>query len=341
MKNIKRILSAFMVVTIMVTFLTGCASETKTSNDETENGESTKSIALRMSQASAADGAIGLSMERFSELINERTNGRYTINTFHNGQLGSERDNIEAVQMDNLDIAVVNQAPLSNFVPEIGAVDLPYVITSYEHADNVFLGEVGDEFLNRLANHKIQGLTIWESGFRNLTNSKKEVNSVDDVKGLRIRVMENKIHQDLWRILGADPVAMAWGDAYTALQQGAIDGQENPATVIDKNNVGEVNKNMAITEHVYSTVFIIMSPKTWNALSAEDQKIFKEAAVEAGLYERKLSREMDQEAVSNLESMGVKVTYPDKQGFIDATEKIRKKYGGEFSEVLKKIEEQK
>ncbi|HHV39381.1 MAG TPA: TRAP transporter substrate-binding protein DctP [Tepidimicrobium sp.] len=338
MKNFKKILSAFVIITLMATVLAGCTSESKNPKDEAGNG---KSITLRMSQASAADGAIGLSMEKFAELIHEKTDGRYTVETFHNGQLGSERDNIEAVQMDNLDIAVVNQAPLSNFVPEIGAVDLPYVITSYEHADNVFLGEIGDGFLEQLADHKIQGLTIWESGFRNLTNSKKEVNSVEDVKGLRIRVMENKIHQDLWRSLGADPVAMAWGDAYTALQQGAIDGQENPATVIDKNNVGEVNKNMAITEHVYSTVFIIMSPKTWNSLTPEDQDIFKEAALEAGLYERELSRKMDQEAISNLEGIGVKVTYPDKQGFIDATEKVREDYGKEFSELLKKIEEQK
>lgn len=154
-----------MIVTFMATVLIGCSGET----------EKSKSIALRMSQASAADGAIGLSMEKFAELISEKTDGRYTINTFHNGQLGSERDNIEAVQMDNLDIAVVNQAPLSNFVPEIGAVDLPYVITSYEHADNVFLGEIGDDFLNQLSDHKMQGLTIWESGFRNLTNGKRKL----------------------------------------------------------------------------------------------------------------------------------------------------------------------
>lgn len=293
---------------------------------------------LRMSQVSAADGAIGQAMDRFAELIKERTEGRYVIHTFHNGQLGSERDTIEACQLGNLDIAVVNQGPLGNFVSEISAVDLPYVILDYEHADRIFLGEIGKELLEKLNSVGLYGLAIWESGFRNLTNSKRDIHSVDDVKGLRIRVMENRIHQALWRALGADPVPMAWGDAYTALQQGAIDGQENPATVIDKNNVVEVNKKMAITEHCYSTVFLIMSPGTWNSLSAEDKKIFKDTADEVGIFERELSRKMDVEAISNLESKGMIITRPDKQGFIEKSQSVRETFGKEFADMLIRIE---
>jgi len=346
---LKRVFSGILASLMIAASLAGCGGgsapqQSAASGSAPAAAESSGqaapegAITLRMSQASAADGAIGLSMEKFKELIEEKTGGRYSISTFHNGQLGSERDNIEGCQMGNLDIAVVNQAPLSNFVSEIAAVDLPYVITGPEHADKVFLGEVGDGFLEKLGTTGIHGLTIWESGFRNLTNSKKEVNSVEDVKGLRIRVMENKIHQDLWKELGADPVAMAWSEAYTALQQNAIDGQENPATVIDKNNVVEVNKNMAITQHVYSTVFIIMSPKAWNALSPEDQAIFKEAALEAGQFERELSRKMDTEAIETLKSKGMVVTYPDKQGFIDATAALRERYGKDFADTLAKIE---
>ncbi len=210
------------------------------------------SVHLRMAQASAADGAIGISMEKFAEEVKEKSDGRITISVFHNGQLGSERDNIEACELGNLDIAVVNQSVLANFIPEIAAFDLPYVIESTEHADKVFLGEVGQDFLDRLSEVELKGLGIWESGFRNLTNSKREVNSAKDIEGLRVRVMENEIHQKLWKSLGADPVPMAWSEAYTGMQQGALDGQENPSTVIDKNNVVEVNKEMAITEHVYS-----------------------------------------------------------------------------------------
>ena len=295
-------------------------------------------IVIRMAQASAADGAIGLSMDNFAKDVEEKSNGRIVVHTFHNGQLGTERENIESVQMGNLDIAVVNQSVLVNFFPDISVFDLPYTITSAEHADKVFLGEIGQSFLNKLPEVRLHGLAIWESGFRNLTNSKREVNTADDVKGLRIRVMENKIHQDLWGALGADPVPMSWSDAYTGMQQGAIDGQENPATVIDKNNVVEVNKNMAMTEHCYSTVFLVMAPKTWDRLSPEDQKLITDCMNKASLDERALSRKMDKEAITTLESKGMVVTYPDKSLFIERSKPVREFYSKDFPELAAKIE---
>lgn len=294
-------------------------------------------IVIRMAQASAADGAIGLSMDNFAKDVEEKSNGRIVVHTFHNGQLGTERENIESVQMGNLDIAVVNQSVLVNFFPDISVFDLPYTITSAEHADKVFLGEIGQSFLNKLPEVRLHGLAIWESGFRNLTNSKREINSADDVKGLRIRVMENKIHQDLWGALGADPVPMSWSDAYTGMQQGAIDGQENPATVIDKNNVVEVNKNMAMTEHCYSTVFLVMAPKTWDRLSPEDQKLITDCMNKASLDERALSRKMDKEAITTLESKGMVVTYPDKTLFIERSKPVRDFYSKDFPELAARI----
>lgn len=332
---LKKIMAATLALT-MAAALAACGGDSNTSGAQ-QDGEG-GTIELRMAQASAADGAIGLSMDAWAADINEKTEGRYKINTFHNGQLGGERDNVEACQLGNLEMAVVNQSVLTNFLPDMAAFDLPYLITSTEHADKVFLGEIGQEQLDKLETVGLKGLAIWESGFRNLTNSKKEINSAADVAGLRIRVMENKLHQDLWSALGADPVPMAWGDAYTAMQQGAIDGQENPTTVIDKNNVVEVNKNLAITEHVYSTVYILMSPKTWNSLSEEDQQIFTDTMAEASVSERELSRQMDAEAIETLESKGMVVTYPDKQGFIDATQGVRDQYGSEYADIIAKVE---
>ncbi|MCI8513733.1 MAG: TRAP transporter substrate-binding protein DctP [Lachnospiraceae bacterium] len=294
-------------------------------------------IELRMAQASAADGAIGQSMEEFAKLVNEKSGGRIEITVFHNGQLGTERDNVEACQLGNLDIAVVNNSVLANFIPWFSAFDLPYVIENTDHADKVFLGEIGDDMLKAMDDVGIKGLSVWESGFRNLTNSVREVNSLADVSGLRIRVMENAVHQALWGALGADAVPMNWSDAYTAMQQGAIDGQENPTTVIDKNNVVEVNKNLAVTEHVYSTVSIIMAPSVWNSLSADDQKILTDAMAEIEVSERELSRTMDTEAVSTLESQGMKVTRPDKDEFIEATKTVRDEYGKDYADVLDRV----
>lgn len=294
-------------------------------------------VHLRMAQTSAADGAIGKSMEAFARDVQEKSNGRIEISLFHNGQLGSERDNIEACELGNLDIAVVNQSVLANFIPEIAAFDLPYTIRNEAHADRVFLGPIGQDFLQRLETVRLHGLGIWESGFRNLTNSKRAVDGVGDVAGLRIRVMENKIHQELWKTLGADPVPMSWGDAYTGLQQGALDGQENPATVIDKNNVVEVNKHMAITQHVYSTVFLIMSPKTWESLTPEDREIITDCMAEANAAERAMSRAMDKAAIKTLEEKGMQVTYPDKKEFIADTQSVRDMFGARYRETLAQI----
>lgn len=322
--KMKRTLLAAAFAVAAAAALTGC-------------GDSGGKVVLRMAQASAQDGAIGKSMDAFAKDVLEKSHGRLQVETFHNGQLGSERENIESVQMGDLDIAVVNQSVMVNFEPTIAVFDLPYTIHSTEHADKVFLGDIGKEYLKKLERVRLHGFAIWESGFRNLTNSKRPVNSVDDVKGLRIRVMENKIHQDLWAALGADPVPMSWSDAYTGLQQGAIDGQENPATVIDKNNVIEVNKNMAMTEHVYSTVFLIFSQKVWKRLTDEDRKILTECMDKASVSERELSRKMDKEAVLSLASRGMKVTYPDKKPFIERTQGVRDKYGANFKEMAQRI----
>ncbi|WP_156540695.1 TRAP transporter substrate-binding protein DctP [Gallibacterium genomosp. 3] len=298
-------------------------------------------ITLKMNQVSSEKGAIGQAMEKFAELIHERTNGRYTINTFHNGQLGGERDSLENAQMGIIDLTVVNQSVLANFIPDISALDIPYMITSKEHADNIFLGDIGEHYLKELDKVGLKGLSIWESGFRNLTNSKRAINKVEDVHTLRIRTMENKIHQEFWRTLHTDPVPMAWSEAYTAMQQGAIDGQENPILVILTNNVGLVNKHLAITEHVYSTVFIIMSPKLWAHLSHEDRKIFTDTAKEVAIYERKINRSLEEDALNKLKETGVLVTYPDKEGFIKMSELFRNSFQSKYFEMFKRIEKAK
>lgn len=292
---------------------------------------------FRLSHGMAADGAFGVYMERFSELVGEKTEGRYQVDVYHNGQLGSERDTVEACQLNNLDFAIVNQAVLANFIPQFSALDLPYLFESYDHVDKVFGGEIGQTLLDQMTDIGIVGVEAFESGFRNLTNNKHEVNSVADVDGLRIRVMENQIHQETWRTLGADPVPMSWGDAYTAMQQNAIDGQENPTVVIEQNHVAEVNKYISITEHAYSTTFLICSQKTWSGMSEEDQALFKEAAAEASAEYKEFVRSTEQDSLDLLQEEGMTVSYPDKQEFIDATASVREAHKEEFGDLIDQI----
>lgn len=294
-------------------------------------------ITLRMAQTSSETGAIGQTMEEFADKIYEATDGKYKIETYHNGQLGAEIDTIEGCQMGTIDIAVVNQSTIGNFISDFQALDIPYLITSTEQADDVFLGDIGNGFLEKLSGAQLYGLGIWESGFRNLTNSKRDVNSLQDVGGLKIRTMENQIHIAFWKEMGADATPMSWGEAYTALQQGALDGQENPSTVILTNNVAQVNDRLAVTQHAYSTVFLVMSPATWNSLGEEYQQIFKDVMEECNISERELSRQMDAEAIDQLIEQGMTVTYPDKQEFVDAASGLYEEWEEQYGSVISEI----
>lgn len=324
------IIASILVVTLV---LAGFSVSKDRQTPITQDG----TITLRMAQTSSETGAIGQTMEEFADKIYEATDGKYKIETYHNGQLGAEIDTIEGCQMGTIDIAVVNQSTIGNFINDFQALDIPYLITSVEQADKVFLGEIGNSFLEKLSGAQLYGLGIWESGFRNLTNSKKEVNSQQDVEGLKIRTMENQIHIAFWKEMGADATPMSWGEAYTALQQGALDGQENPCTVILTNNVAQVNSHLAVTQHAYSTVFLVMSPATWNSLGEEYQEIFKEVMAECNVSERELSRQMDAEAIDQLKEQGMTVTYPDSQEFVDAASGLYDEWEEEYGNVISEI----
>lgn len=326
-----------LTITLAITVLALLLSGFSILKDQQVAANQDGTITLRMAQTSSETGAIGQFMEIFADQIYEKTNGRYKIETYHNGQLGSEIDTIEGCQMGTIDIAVVNQSTLGNFISEFQALDIPYLITSVEQADAVFLGDIGQQFLDKLSGVQLYGYGIWESGFRNLTNSVKPVNSVADVSGMRIRTMENQIHIAFWKEMGADAAPMSWSDAYPALQQGALDGQENPSTVILTNNVAQVNNQLAVTEHAYSTVFLIMSPTTWANLGEEYQEIFTRVMAECSVSERELSRQMDAEAIGKLEEQGMVATYPDKQEFVDKAANLYSQWEETYGDVITQI----
>lgn len=330
----KKIICLTIAGTLLAVSMTGCAAFDKVKKPD-ENGV----LTFKVAHDSADTVPVSVGLFKFEELVEERSNGKIQIEVYNNGQLGSASDYVVNTQLGTLDMGVVNQSVLSSFVTDLAAADIPYIIESYEHADRVFEGEAGAYYskeVNDLMGTQV--LDIWEVGFRDLTNSKHPVNSLEDVAGLRIRTMDNKVHQEFWKSLGADPVPMSWNEAYTAMQQGAIDGQENPLSVILGNNVAEVNKELAMTEHVYSSIFFLMSEDAWNALTPEQQELIKECAKEAGQYEREDQRRQEQEALAELEAQGMSVTYPDKQEFIDATTEFRKEFSAQYQHIVDMIE---
>lgn len=329
----KKIISVLLVGVLTTGLLAGCALLDKEKKPD-ENGI----LTLKVAHDSAETVPVAKGLAKFEELVEERTDGKVNIEVYNNGQLGSASDYVVNTQLGTLDMGVVNQSVLSSYVEDVSAVDIPYIIEDYEHADRVFEGETGEYYgqeVNELMGTHV--IDIWEVGFRELTNSDHPVNSVEDVKGLKIRTMDNNIHQEFWKSLGADPVPMSWNEAYTAMQQKAIDGQENPLSVILGNNVAEVNKELAITDHVYSSIFFIVSDDAWEALSDEQQEIVSKCAKEAGQYERTEQRKQSEEALSELEKLGMKVTEPDKTDFIEASKKFQEQYSEQYQNVIDMI----
>jgi tripartite ATP-independent transporter DctP family solute receptor len=271
-----------------------------------------------------------LAAEKFKALTEKYTSGSVTVTIFPNAKLGDERTLLERMKMGIVDAGIITNGPIINFVPRFGAIDLPFLFRNPEHAYKVLDGSIGQGLFADLEKQGWKGLAWAERGFRNLTNSKKAVNSPDDVKGLKIRVMQNPVYVDSFKALGANAVPMAWTEALTALQQGTVDGQENPLNVIVAFKLNESQKYMAITRHAYAPAPILMSMVTWKKLNPDQQKAVVKAAQEAAVYERAFNNASEKLWVKELEGKGMKVTTPDLKPFLAAVKPVYDAYTPKF-----------
>ena len=207
------------------------------------------------------------SMKFFKELAEKNSDGRITVDLYHSSQLGDDREMMEALQMGTQEMTCPSTAPIAPFVNGFKVFDLPFLFPTYEAADYVLDGPVGQDLLNQLPKIGLIGLAYWENGYRQLTNSKTAVSSPADCKGLKIRTMENPIHLAAWKALGANPTPMAFGELFSAMQQKVVDGQENPWGTIYLQNFPEVQDYTTDTGHVYSPFVLLISKKFWGQAS--------------------------------------------------------------------------
>jgi len=289
---------------------------------------------LKLAHAVSTAAPYHLGSERFVQVLSERLGDRFEIIIFPNKQLGSERSLVEQLQIGSIDLVVTSTGPLGGFVPEMLVVDLPFLFRNTQHVDHVFEGPIGQSLLTSLEKAGIKGLAFWENGFRNLTNNRRAVFKPEDCRGLIIRTMENEIHLESFRLLGANPTPMAWGEALTALKQGAIDGQENPINIIYTHGIYDFQKNLALTAHFYSPALLLMNLEKYEELSPTDRKAFWEAAQIAGRYEKELIRRGEAETLKKLEDLGMRVTLPDRSFFRKAMAPVYQKYQSRFGETL-------
>jgi len=252
-----------------------------------------------------ANSHYGAGALAFKEALERLSNGRYRLTIQRND---NEREAIESVQIGTLDFSLTSTGPVGNFVPEVRAVDVPFLFRDYAHARGALDAEVGQGILAKFPARGLVGVVWMENGFRHLTNSRREVASPADLRGLKVRTMENQVHMRAFSTLGALPTPMAFSELIPALQQGTVDGQENPIPVIVANNINQVQKYLSLTGHVYSPALLIGSPALWNRLNAADKAIFQEAAKAGRDANRARVTADDQNGVEELRRRGMTVT---------------------------------
>jgi tripartite ATP-independent transporter DctP family solute receptor len=276
-----------------------------------------------------------LGMVRYAQLVRERTQGRVAIQIHHSRQLGDERQVVEGLQLGTVHLTVTSTGPLGGFVPEMNALDLPFLFRDAAHAYKVLDGEIGRELLAKFEAVGIKGLAFWENGFRHITTGKKLIERPADLKGLKIRVMENRVHQAAFRQLGADATPMAWGEVFTSLQQGLLDAQENPIPIVSTFKLYEVQKYLSLTGHVYSPAPVLMSKKTWDRMPPDLQKILLDTAMEVAKVQRQLNRGQEEKQLGELRAKGMTVIeHPDRAAFREAMKPVFEQFQGQFAKGL-------
>jgi tripartite ATP-independent transporter DctP family solute receptor len=263
---------------------------------------------LKMALASPENHPAAVGMKKFAETVAAKTNGRIKINLFFNSSLGSDQAVVTAIKGGTVELAVMNTGILATEAKELAIFDFPFLFANEKESDAIVDGPIGKKMHALLEPKGIIGLSYWELGYRQITNSKRPLTKVEDVDGLKLRVIPNTINVDWVKALNANPTPLPFPEVYGALEQKAIDGQENPINVIASNKFWEVQKHLAITNHQYNPQSVIMSKRVWDTLSAADRKIIDDAADEAAKLQRSQARASVADSLETLRKNGMQVT---------------------------------
>ena len=289
---------------------------------------------MRISISTAQNSHQGVAIDTFAKEVEKRTAGRYKVQTFYNGSLGGERESIEAVQLGTQELAFSSSGPVPNFVPETKILDVPFLFRDKAHARAVLDGPIGQELLTKFESKGFKALAWGENGVRHMTNSKRAVNEPGDLKGLKMRTMENPVHVAAYKGLGIVTTPMAFPEVFTALQQGTVDGQENPLflfTLLKMQTVGQ--KYITTWGYMADPLVFVVNKEIWNSWTPADQAIVRQAAVDAGHQEIAIARkgliEADKPVIKGIEALGVTVTQltpAQREAFVTATRGVYNKW---------------
>lgn len=339
-KGFVKVIGVLIIGCLISSSFVGCKkNSTKVAADVNKAPEK---ITIRVSNgASESAPTVQASINVFAPAVEEASNGRITVENYYSSVLGDDTKATEACRSGELEIASTSTAPLVGLIPELAIFDIPFLFNSYEEADAIIDGPIGDILNKKMEEKGLINLAWDENGFRDLTNSVRPVYSPEDLKGLKIRTMENKYHLEAWKALGASPTPMSWNEVFTALQQGIIDGQENPIPNFYSARIQEVNEYITTTGHVYSPLLFLFSKQIFDTYDSETQQILRDAARKFALAERSLNREQTELKKQALIDEGctvVELTAAQKKVFQDKTQSVwasvEKQVGSDLIDVL-------
>lgn len=305
---------ALLALTFTAVSLSGCGAQQSNSGGASQNPTSTI-IKFATNGPADPDYPQIIAANRFKQIVEEKTNGQLKVEIYPAGQLGDARTITEGVQMGTIEMGDVENGPMGRFVPMANLWDLPYLFKDLDHAHKVLDGPIGDMVRERFLNIGIRHLGFNDGGFRYFTNSKRPIRTPEDMKGLKIRVMESEVMIKSINAFGASAIPMAFGEVYSALDQGVVDGQENPLDLINSMKFFEVQKYLSLSEHFYYPRQYIISEAFYQKLSPEQQRIIEEAAKEACAVQRSELAKYTERMLDALKAEGMEIVEVDKEAF--------------------------
>lgn len=288
---------------------------------------------LKMAYALSENSHYGAGAAAFAKAL-ESGAPDFKVQQFPNSQLGGEREVIEGLQLGTIDLAIVSTGATLNFVPQTGVFDIPFLFRDLAHARKVLDSKIGQDMLAEFPKRGLVALAWGEQGFRHLTNNERAVKEPADIKGLKIRTTENPIHIAAFRELGVLATPMAWPEVATALQQGTIDGQENPLSVIVSVKMWQLQKYLSLTAHVYGPALILMAPSVYEGLSDDVKAKFKEAGATSALAMRAFVDQVESDGLKTLKDNGMEINTVDHAAFVKAVEPVYPQYYKQFGQDL-------
>jgi len=294
---------------------------------------------LRFAFQNVQEHPQGQGAKKFAELVRDKSGGKIKVTLFPGGTLGGDVQTVSSLQGGTLDLTVLNSGILAAQAKDFAMLDFPFLFNNVEEAHAVIDGPVGQKLAAQLDSKGLINLGYWDLGFRNITNSKRPINKLEDMQGLKLRVIQSPIYLETFSALGANPVPMAFPEVYTGLEQHTIDGQENPFTVIEGSKFYEVQKYLSVTGHIFNPQSFIIGKKTWHRLNDDEKQIIKDAAVEAQVFQREVTAQSMEKARGNLEKhVAVNdISAEEKDRFRERVQPVIEKFSKELDGSLVKM----